>query len=297
MHYGGDFGANAWRPLGGVAQPDRQAELGDTLARLADHGVQLVRWFLLADARAGVRVDERGEPAGLDGAVERDLDAALRLLERHGIRALFVILDFPLAHPARILSGVRTRGRIAWLRRPPARARLVDRVIAPLAARATGAPALFGWDLFNEPEWVTFGWGGWNPRRCVGRTTMRAFLDEASAALRRACAAPVTVGLASARGLPLVRGLGLDFYQVHWYDHVDPPSALVTPVAAFALDAPLWLGEFPTLGSSQSPVNVLSAVEHAGYAGALAWSYRASDPFSSTVVCEEEVARYRLRNA
>ena len=104
--------------------------------------------------------------------------------------------------------------------------------------------------------------------------TLRAFVSEASAALRQAGAAPITVGLASTRGLPLVRDLGLDFYQVHWYDHVDPPSALVTPASTFGLDAPLWLGEFPTVQSSQAPLNMLSAVEHAGYAGAFAWSYR-----------------------
>ena len=59
MHYGGDFGANAWRPQGGVGQPDRHAELDDTLARLADRGLGVVRWFVLADGRAGVTVDDQ----------------------------------------------------------------------------------------------------------------------------------------------------------------------------------------------------------------------------------------------
>jgi hypothetical protein len=292
MHYGGDFGANAWRPLGGIAQPDRRAELDETLARLSDSGFTLLRWFLLGDARAGVIVDDRGEPAGIDAALERDLDTALACLERHGLRALFVVVDFLIAHPAQSVRGVQTRGRVAWLRRPDTRARFVEHVIAPLGARAGAAPALFGWDLINEPEWVTLGWGGWDPRCCITRRTLRAFVGEASAVLRSSSAAPITVGLASARGLPLVRDLGLDFYQVHWYDHVDPPSTLVTQAATYALDAPLWLGEFPTLQSSQAPVDILSAVEHAGYAGAFAWSHGSQDAFSSASVCEREVARY-----
>lgn len=296
VHYGGDFGANAWRPLGGVAQPDRREELDTILARLAGTGVRLLRWFLLCDARAGVIVDNHGAPGCLDTAIERDLDTALECLERHGLRALFVLLDFLLAGQPQRVSAVQTGGRVAWLRNRDARSRLVERVLVPLASRASGTPALYGWDLINEPEWITWGWGGWAPHRCLRRDTLRRFVREALAGLRSVSAAPVTIGLASHRGLPLVRDLGLDFYQVHWYDHLDPPSVLVTPAAAYRLDRPLWLGEFPTAQSSQAPLNVLSAVEHAGFAGALAWSVAAADPFSSATVCAEEVARYGRRD-
>ena len=297
MHYGGDFGANAWRPRGGIAERDRRHELDAALGRLAERGVRHLRWFLLADARAGVTVDAEGRPAGLDDAFVRDLATALDLLERHGIRVLFALLDFLLAHPAREVAGVSTRGRISWLRDAAAREQLATRVLAPIAAQADGSPALAGWDLLNEPEWITWGWGGWHPRRCVSRKTMRRFLAEARAAVRSRSRAPITVGLASTRGLPLVSGLGLDAYHVHWYDHVEPASTLVTPVRAYALDAPLWLGEFPTAHSGQSPLNVLAAVQHAGYAGAFAWSYRGSDPFSSPTVCEGEIARFAARHA
>ena len=168
----------------------------------------------------------------------------------------------------------------------------MERVVSPLVARTSGAAAVYAWDLLNEPEWVTLGWGGLDPWQCVSPTTMRRFLRECVAGVRSVSAAPVTVGLASARGLPLVRDLGLDFYQVHWYDHVDSPASLAAPVVALGLDAPLVLGEFPTAGSSQPASGILSTVRDAGYAGAFAWSYLASDEFSSGITCERDVADF-----
>ena len=292
LHYGGDFGANAWRPEGGLAQQDRHAEADAAFARLADRGVTLVRWFVLCDARAGVRVAPDGSPAGLDEAAARDMDAALVLLEKRGLRAVFVLLDFLLAQRGRLVDGVRTRGRVAWLRDEHCRQMLVERVLSPLAARTSGAAAVHAWDLLNEPEWATLGWGGLDPWQSVSPATMRRFLRECMAGVRSVSAAPVTVGLASARGLPLVRDLGLDFYQIHWYDHVDSLASLGAPVAALGLDAPLVLGEFPTAGSREPASSVLSTVRHAGYAGAFAWSYLASDEFSSGPACDRVVTDF-----
>lgn len=287
IDYGGDVGANAWSPEGGLSRPARAARLDTVLARAAEGGITIVRWFLLCDGRAGITVDAHGRPLGLDDHVRRDLDVALRTLEHRGVRALFVLFDFMLLHRARVHRGVQMFGRRRWVSRPDERARLLDRVIAPLVAHAAGAGAVAGWDLMNEPEWVTFGQGGWQPWRCVLPATMRAFLGAAKTAVAAVSERPVTVGLASVRGLDLVRGLGLDLYQVHWYDHVDHPSALVTPPRDRGLDAPLLLGEFPTVGSSQSPFSIVAAADHAGFAGALAWSLCADDPFSSEAGCYE----------
>ncbi len=295
IDYGGDVGANAWSPEGGLGRPDRAARLDEVLGRAVDHGIDTVRWFLLCDGRAGIDSDDRGRPLGLDRFVRRDLDVALRALDRAGLRALFVLFDFLLVHRRRQHAGVEMFGRRAWVREADARARLMEHVVAPLVAHAGDAVAVAGWDLMNEPEWVTFGTGGWLPWRCVSRATMRGFLADARDAVRQRSRRPVTVGLASLRGLDLVRGLGLDLYQVHWYDHVEPPWALVTPAASHALDAPLWLGEFPTATSSQSPVGIVSAARHAGYAGAFGWSLCADDRFSSAAGCFE-AARYCRRS-
>lgn len=291
--YGGDFGANAWSPAGGIARPEQQSKLDAVLTRLASQGLTTVRWFLLCDGRSGVVVDQNGRPRGLDDCLRRDLDGAVASLERHGVRALFVLFDYLLVRRARRHRGVMMSGRRRWVAEREARQRLMDLVVGPLVAHAARSDAIVGWDLMNEPEWSTLGEGDWRPWRCVTRTTMRRFLAELAVVVRASGRKPVTVGLAGQRGLDLVRGLGLDFYQVHWYDHVDGPSALATPVTALRLDAPIVLGEFPTVNSGQRPGSLLSASAHAGYAGAFAWSYCADDMFSSQAACDSEVARWR----
>jgi hypothetical protein len=87
------------------------------------------------------------------------------------------------------------------------------------------------------------------------------------------------VGLASWRGLDLVKGLGLDVYQAHWYDRREGRAPLGRAVAA-TLDRPLWLGEFPTAQSKRTPDEIISTARQAGYACALAWSAEAVDRHS-----------------
>jgi hypothetical protein len=109
---------------------------------------------------------------------------------------------------------------------------------------------------------------------------MCEYIAEAAALVHECTRHVVTVGLASAASLPRVRGLGIDLYQAHWYDKLDTRAPLATPVAAWALDGPVLLGEFPTRGSSRSPHAIESIARQAGYAGALAWSLCAGDSAS-----------------
>lgn len=274
--YGCDFGASLWSPSGGLST--RISDLDRILGRLADQGVEALRWFLFADGRAGIQTDAEGNPEGLDGSVRPDLDAAAAALGRHGMKALFVLFDFSLANPRRVHHGVQTGGRRRWIAHPNARARLIERIAVPAVAHLAGSPAILGWDLLNEPDWITFGVGGWIPGRAVGRATLRTFLGGLAEGIRSASPHPLTVGLARPRALPLVRGLGLDFYQVHWYDRLADPESLDRPPSSHGLDAPLVLGEFPTRDSRLPPEEILRRVAAAGYAGAFAWSALASDP-------------------
>ena len=110
MRYGGDFGANRWQPTGGISQPGRRSDLREALGRLAGHGVGVVRWFMLADGRAGLEESPAGDLIGLDGCVFRDLDAALEELSRAGLEAIFVLFDFHWFRRSRIVDGVRAGG-------------------------------------------------------------------------------------------------------------------------------------------------------------------------------------------
>jgi hypothetical protein len=272
----GDFGANAWQPRGGLALRNDLPLVEAQLVELAAHGVRALRWFLLCDGRAGVRFAPDGTPLGYDGALERDVDAALGLAGRAGLQVVFVVLDFHWCRRRRVHRRVPLGGHARVLRDDRRRAALLDRVLDPLLQRFGDAPEVLAWDLMNEPEWVTFGLGTWRPW-AVTRSQMRAYLAGGVERVHARTRHLATVGSASTRWLGLVRGLGLDVYQPHWYDALDSRAPLSHTVSGLELDRPAWLGELPTRGSRHRPRALLEAARRAGYAGAFFWSARASD--------------------
>lgn len=277
LDYGGDFGKNAWQPDGGLAAfPSRRARLEGTFGALAEKGWRVLRWFLLCDGRAGVRFSPRGEPQGLDDRVFADVDQGLSLAGAHGLQVMLTVLDFHWFDKARTVDGVVLGGHAKTVSSARLRARLLDSVLAPLFTRYASEPTVWGWDLCNEPEWavkrVSAG------RASVTPAAMRAFLSESAALAHGLVKQPVTVGLASVRGLDLVTGIGLDLYQAHWYDSVEATAPLAAPVAGLALDRPLILGEYPTKGSQRKPSAIVSTARQAGWEAALAWSVLAQDP-------------------
>jgi hypothetical protein len=280
LSYGGDFGANRWQPTGGIGQPERRAALREVLGRLADGGARCVRWFMLADGRAGLVESASGDLAGLDAYVLRDADAALDELERARLTAIFALFDYHWFTRGRIVDGVRTGGRRALAVDPDLRGRLIDLVVDPLLAHCGRHPSISAWDVVNEPEWVTRG-TRLPPRPTdVPRAAMRAFIRDVVGVVHQRTSHAATVGSASTRTLPLVEGLGLDVYQAHWYDRLAKRAPLGRAVASLGLDRPLILGEFPTRASRWSPAEILEAARQAGYAGALAWSALADDEAS-----------------
>ena len=277
--YGTDVGASGWFPTGGLsAQPAAFDLLDRTLAALAADGVSIVRTFLLCDARSGVRFDGDGVPTGLDQAVFPDVDALLDAARRHGIRLMPVLLDFHLCASARIVDGVQLGGRSGLLSDPAARVAVVDRVIRPIVERYGDDEAIVAWDVMNEPEWCV-GRGPVPRRNRVAFDALQDFLGQAVRCVKSSARQPVTIGCAGTIRLDLVRPLGLDFYQIHWYERFGW-AALERPVSDLGLsDRPVVLGEFP--GRGPLAADVIDAARRAGYAAALVWSVLADDEQSA----------------
>jgi hypothetical protein len=280
LSYGSDFGTNAWNPGGGIASKGCAEKLEAVFSGLAREGVNCLRWFLFCDARAGICRDAKGRPVGLDGRVFTDLDLALAIAGRHGMRVIFVLFDFHLCAEAREKNGVQMGGRSAWITNRSCRRALRENVLKPLLLRYGHSPEILAWDIFNEPEWATSGMGRGETAARLSPWRMRRFLARTSHLVQRLTDQQATVGLASARGLPLVRGIGLDLFQVHWYDRFDADSPLDAPVRRLGLDRPLLLGEFPTRGSARSRADIVETARRNGYCGALAWSVLAVDSVS-----------------
>lgn len=278
VRYGGDFGANAWSPDGGLAtRPDDRRRLADVFQRLRQVGVTRLRWFFLCDGRAGIRFREDGAPIEIQSQAWRDIDVALDLVRTADLSLMPVLFDFHFCRPRRHVKGVQTGGRSRLIAHADLRAQLLDNIVGPLLAHYGHAPEIVAWDLFNEPEWATFGVGTWNPVSSVSKAAMRAFLQSGAARAHAVTNQQVTVGTASASTLALVHGIGLDFYQPHWYDRVEARAPLSRHTATLNCDAPVVLGEFPTCNSARTPGELLTTAEHSGYAGAYFWSALADD--------------------
>jgi hypothetical protein len=278
LDYGCDFGANAWQPEGGVARPERRQRLGEAFGILAGQGLRWVRWFMLCDGRAGLRLAADGAPAGLDDRFFADADAALGLAADHGLRLMLVLFDFHWFKPAEWVNGVQLGGRGHFVAHAERRAALLEEVIAPILDRYGRHPAVWAWDVVNEPEWATRR--TLSGRRGVSPRAMRHLIRQLVAGVRRHSEHRVTAGLVGVRGLDLLRGVGLDFYQFHWYDSVQDQVPLDVPVATLGLDGPVLLGEFPTIRSARPPGAIVDAARRGGYAGALAWSLLSADTAS-----------------
>jgi hypothetical protein len=169
----------------------------------------------------------------------------------------------------------------------------LDNVVAPLLGHYSHSPLIHSWDVVNEPEWATRGVGAWLEDGGVWPAEMRAFVREVATMVHDETDHLVTVGSATARWRGLVSDLDLDYYQFHWYDHIDAEAPLERSVAEMGLDRPAVLGEFPTRGSSRSVGAILSAARDAGYAGAWAWSALADDEASDFFGCADEVDAWR----
>lgn len=306
IRYGLDFGTSASTPAGGLhADADAAALLDAALARLRRDGVEYARVFLFADARAGIRFAADGTPAGLDGAVFADMDVLLATAERHRIGLHLVLFDAGLVAQPSEQGGVRCGGHADVLSEAAKREALLERVVEPLLLQYRSHPAIDAWDLFDEPECATAGMQcphpararRWGPvfgalnagLRAVGlggstpatppqveASAMRSFLGAAVQAVHQHTGALATVGLASTANLSLVQGLGLDFYQAHWWEPYGD-AALRRAAADLRLDRPLVLGAFPATTASKSVKTVLDTARCAGYGGALVWSVRAVD--------------------
>ena len=147
----------------------------------------------------------------------RDLDAAVATASRHGLSLTLVLFDFTWCARRRVVDGVALGGRRGVLARALGREALLEGVVRPILRRYGSEPAIAAWDLFNEPEWATWGYGNLNPFTSVRPAQMRRLLRDLAALVRAETRQEVTVGLASARGVRLLRGVDLDLLQLHWY--------------------------------------------------------------------------------
>ena len=294
-HYGGDFGPTVWGTDHGVRTS--APAIADDFAAMRAVGVTMVRWFAFTDARGGLVLDDDGQPLALHDDAIADLDALFALALDAGVTVVPVLFDHTLAFRAHDAAGARLGGHGSWLADPDAQARVLDTIVAPLAARyGVGGvrrdlrPAVHAWDLLNEPDWIV---RELHPSADVEAPVpfdvLAGWVRDAATVLHVRDAGLVTIGNARLRFARLWddAALGLDFLQAHaYYDPVQDLDALLTSPTALGLTRPLVIGECSAAGDTVDPVRgrpslplpqLAAAFADRGYAGAWPWSWRGVD--------------------
>lgn len=294
-HYGGDFGPTVWGTSDGIGA--NRDEVARDFAVMAELGVEVVRWFVFTDGRGGLAVDREGWPAGvLDEAVD-DLDTLCRLALDAGLTVVPVLFDHPIGFAPTEVNGARIFGRAHWLADPHGQARLVDTVIAPLAARyGTRGPearlgrAIAAWDLLNEPDWIVREHHP-SPRvpYPVAFDVLATWVERAIASIRAHDAGRITIGTARLRFVSWWDDprFDFDFLQAHtYYDPDYDFDVVATPCTTLSRRRPVIIGECSARGDladeararpALSVVDLAAATSALGYAGTWPWSWRGVD--------------------
>jgi hypothetical protein len=133
----------------------------------------------------------------------------------------------------------------------------------------------------NEPEWTLRDAGTVHKEVSQPLTLadFRAFAKLTIESIHSIAGSYATIGGADMKWAQNWMGLGLDYYQIHFYDWMSPYSTdnLFTMRAeSLRLDRPVVVGEFPADHSTVAGLrDYLNDWYTMGYAGAWAWSFRA----------------------
>jgi hypothetical protein len=256
VNWGKDFGGGGGG--GGVSSPDVRATMDEAFGTAKAAGANTVRWWTFEGDAWQITKDRNGMPSGLSKDVYADFDAAVELAETHDLYLVFVLFSAPSHLPG------------PWTKTADGRRKLAD-TLSPLFARYANNPRVMTWEVFNEPDHDV-----WDKK--TDENSLRETVREIANAVHANSSAYVTVGTMMLDGLSMTTGLGLDYYQAHWYDYMGSGDwcALCRDYesvkAQYKLDAPLVIGEMYLGPEIENPHLRLDDFYAKGYAGAWPWS-------------------------
>jgi hypothetical protein len=287
VRYGQDFGCGPWGDFG-VSTPETYATVAADFARIRACGATVVRWFLFGDGRSGI-VTSAGIPRGPDRLFFLDVAAALALAEQFQLRICFSLIDFRWLQERRsrsVSSPPLPNDKV--LQFAAGREAFLENILHPLFREFRAHPALFAWEIANEPEWAISEFAP-NPVATMPFADFRSFASEIAQAVSEFAQLPVTLGSARLLWLPAWTSLGLTLLEAHYYPRLerDQPLDLAGLLAALPpMEEPLWLGELPLRDLASPDYSFHAALDScraAQLCGAAVWRWREPEAGGSDV--------------
>jgi hypothetical protein len=329
LNYGCDFGRNVWRAHSGVTTHADQVR--QDFRTMASIGLDVVRWFVFADGRGGVKWNDAGVPGLAPGFFE-DMDTALEIALDAGVGLCLVLFDYSwmLRREERDQAGnLLFRTRPDLFSTPMGRRQVIEGLLDPLLERygvggekqALG-DAIHSFDVINEPDWVTRGLSPDRSRDAatglrrlqagLSRMALRALVGAIADLVHEKSSALVTIGGGRVR---FAREwdhptYGLDFIQVHSYPDVRYPHRDQTLIdrtcASLGVSKPVLIGECPGNADRQHPADhapppfsledYLTLAREGGYLGAWPWSFKGVDDFGAVDIDSMRRSLQSLQN-
>lgn len=284
ISFGNDFGGDA----------DSPAKMKAAFSAFQEAGINSVRIWIHCDGRASPLFEKPGgKVTGLPEGFLDDFEDMLDAAQQHGILVMPVLWSFDMVKDRTNESGPYAGVQKNLLLKDDHLESYIEKALIPLLKRCDRHPAMFAWEICNEPEWMVQDSG--LPKKRVQR-----FHAHIAAAIHEHGTKPVTTGSASIKwstdALPVAIGnwwsdkalkkaysdpkAYLDFYQLHVYawmlEHGYDPY-IHTP-ESLKLDKPVMIGEAPGQHmGGYDPVDMLERARSKGYFGHYFWSYAAND--------------------
>jgi hypothetical protein len=207
---------------------------------------------------------------------------------------------------------------------PGVRQSFIENAVRPILQAAGKSRVIFAWDIINEPEWLVSKEDGGDPNRelsdgSVSLAELRAYIEAMAQEVHASAEQPVSVGSAGIKWCgwqyDFYSGLGLDFFDAHYYDWMTPWFDItVTPKAQLAKKHPEYGAKAMIIGESipqpetqytgkdkpKDHTRFLHDIRAMGYAGYLPWAWNEKpeldcrgslEPTFSMIIRSTEAAR------
>lgn len=249
---------------------------------MAAQGVRVVRWWVFPDGNVAPLWSGSGEGSLCTGLPYKWVEHMVEMADyakTRDMRIYFCFTSFDWGYNDRSWNHDDIFDNVT------VRKSFLENAVKPILQALGNHEGVMGWDVINEPEWLISGADGGDPNeKCeyFSLAQMREFVKDVVNYVHTYAKQPVSVGSASMKWCggqyQFWTGLGLDFYDFHWWDWATPWfNPLKTAPADLGLDKPCIIGEMmsnPAGASLQMTYEqVLEGLYANGYAGCLAWAW------------------------